>query len=336
MYHRFTGTFQRGFAHSSATLVIFSIFAESRQLESQLRTDAPRERVTHGRTMTIFELVKVALDQLYAEGTERHHSKLDDIVIKNIRNLSASYAQLANPKRTPVDYEDPATRLAYVYKYVGAHSDYVVQLLEKLARRHRAFDATDVRLSCIGGGPGSDIIGVLKYLEEHRDEKPVKKLICHLLDHEQAWSDTWTEIDKFLISHTSVQVYFQRFDIANTESWKHQKKFLQADIFTMIYFVSEVLALDKGGVVAESWRRIFEGAKSGAVFLYVDNGSADFTSFFDKHCIAAKLKCLQSGDNERWVLRFSEQASVLEEYRKKFGENPKIQSRLSYRVLRKP
>jgi hypothetical protein len=36
------------------------------------------------------------------------------------------------------------------------------------------------------------------------------------------------------------------------------------------------------------------------------------------------------------IPRFSEQASELDEYRKKFGISPKIQAQVSYRVLRKP
>jgi hypothetical protein len=125
-------------------------------------------------------------------------------------------------------------------------------------------------------------------------------------------------------------------DITDPESWKYQKTFLQADLFTMIYFVSEVLMLDRNGVVAKSWRDIFDSAKSGALFVYVDNGHKDFTSYFDKQWKAAKLTRILSGENERWTPRFSEQASELDEYRKKFGQDPKIQAWLSYRVLRKP
>jgi len=103
----------------------------------------------------------------------------------------------------------------------------------------------------------------------------------------------------------------------------------------MIYFVSEVMALDKGGIVARSWRDIFKNAKSGAWFVYIDNGHSDLTSYFDMQWQKAELKCILSGKDERWVPRFSEQASELEEYRKKFEQNPKIQSQLTYRVLRK-
>ena len=104
----------------------------------------------------------------------------------------------------------------------------------------------------------------------------------------------------------------------------------------MIYFVSEVLALDEDGVVAKWWSDIFDNANSGALFVYIDNGHKDFMSYFDEQWQDAKLKCILSREDERWIPRFSEQASELSEYRTKFEQDPKIQSHLTYRVLRKP
>lgn len=233
--------------------------------------------------MTLFQLVKIVLDHLYAEGAELYGSKLDGKITQNLEYLSESYKKLTDPARKPVDYEDPATRFAYVYKYVAAHGDYVVQVLKELAaKRGGVFDGANARVSCLGGGPGSDIIAVLKYLDEEEDTEDVKKLICYLLDQEQAWADIWTELTEYLTPNLALNVNFQQFDITDPGSWKHQRKFLQADLFTMIYFVSEVLMLDSDGAVAQSWREIFDSAKSGALFVYVDNGHKDFTSYFDK------------------------------------------------------
>ena len=52
-----------------------------------------------------------------------------------MRYLAASYASLSDKNRAPVDYKDPATRFAYVYKYVAAHGDYLVQIMLQLRDR---------------------------------------------------------------------------------------------------------------------------------------------------------------------------------------------------------
>lgn len=290
-----------------------------------------------GVSMTIFELVKIALDELYAEGKHVYGEKLDVEIKKQMDYLATSYGSLNKSNREPVDYSDPATRFAYVYKYVAAHGDYVVQVLKLLKdkRGGSIFSSENLRVTCIGGGPGSDIIAVLKYLTDFQHCEPVKKVTCYLLDKEQAWADTWTELEDSLKCEVRVNANFQPLDVTNPASWKSQQKFLQADLFTMSYFVSEVSGLDKDGTVSKFWKTLFDGAKVGALFLYDDNGHQDFNSYFDDKWKEAGLSCILSKDNTRWTPSYSEQASELGDYLQKFGQQPKLRAYLSYRVLEK-
>lgn len=126
--------------------------------------------------MTLFQLVKIALDALYKEASNEYGKKTDKEIIARFKYLTDKYNDLRNDGREPVDYKDPATRFAYVYKYVASHGDYVVRLLT-LTRESlgKVFNNETARVTCIGGGPGSDILGVLKYLADHGSKEPVKK-----------------------------------------------------------------------------------------------------------------------------------------------------------------
>jgi hypothetical protein len=221
-----------------------------------------------------------------------------------------------------VDYKDPATRFAYVYKYVAAHGDYLVQLMLHLRLRlGRNISTNEVaRVSCVGGGPGSDIIAVLKYPDETSIE-PVKKVVCYLLDREQAWA-TWTELDDALSVAVRSNANFQPLDVTNPRSWEFQQNFLRADLFTMSYVFSEVHSLDQDGVVSDFWRVLFAVAKPGALFLYIDNGHELFYDYCDELWTATGLRCVMKADNEHWTPRHSEQASDLGEYLEKFGQQP--------------
>lgn len=286
--------------------------------------------------MTIFELVKIALDELYEEGLAEHGPKLDQVIKDRMSYLSSQYKELEDQGRKRIKYKDPATRFAYTYMYVAAHGDYLVQLLDKLSSKQEgfAFKGETLRVSCLGGGPGSDVIAIIKYLMENPDEDPTK-VICYLLDGEQAWADTWTEFSSSLESSLRLTTNFQPLDVTKPLSWESQKKFLQADLFTLVYFVSEVQAFDNG-VVASFWKKLFDGAKSGAVFAYIDNGADAFNDYFDAQWSSrSDIKCLAKGNNVRWTPRFSEQATDLGPYLSKFGKSPKIQAWLSYRLLRK-
>ncbi len=286
--------------------------------------------------MTIFELVKLALDELYAEGTKEYGDKLDETIMQKMANLTTSYNQLGDNGGASIDYRDSATRFAYVFKYTASHGDYVVQMLEAARRAHKRnlFDADSVRLSCVGGGPGSDVIGVLQYLSKYSSEPP-KKMTCYLLDKQQAWADTWTEIGEKIEGSVQSSVHFQPLDVTNPTSWTVQRKFLQADLFTLSYFVSEVYRF-REGLVADFWKTLFDKAKPGALFLYVDNGADMFNQYFDSLWKDRKdIKADVSINNTTLIPQASEQASKLRTYLTKFGQSPKLKSQVSYRILRK-
>lgn len=287
--------------------------------------------------MTLFQLVKIALDELYKEAVALYGQNTDSQITAQFPYLTTSYNQLSSTARAPINYKDPATRFAYVYKYTASHGDYVVKLLEILARAlgGKIFRNDLGRVSCIGGGPGSDVIAVVKYLADAQGTETLKQLIVYLLDKEQAWGDSWTELNTKLPS-SAVQLHtaFQQMDVLNPD-WTSQRKFLEADVFTLSYFVSEVYALDAGGVVTEFWQRLFTEAKSGAIFLYDDNGSDTFNNYFDTQWQNAGLKLIAQETNTRWYPRSSEQKSELAFYTDKFNAIPKVQSTLTYRILQK-
>ncbi len=178
------------------------------------------------------------------------------------------------------------------------------------------------------------MIGAVKYLSEYPSE-PTKKLTCYLLDGEQAWADTWTEIADSIETSVSVNVNFQPLDVSEPSSWSAQKKFLQADLFTLSYFVSEVYSV-KPEVVTTFWKKLFDEAKVGALFLYVDNGSEVFNTYFDAQWNErGDIKAVVQATDTLITPRFSEQASELGDYLSKFDQQPKLKSRISYRILRK-
>jgi hypothetical protein len=287
--------------------------------------------------MTLFETVKIALDALYTQCKKRYADKTDRKIKDAISYLSKAYGQLNADGRNPINYEDPATRFAYVYKYTATHGDYLVQILEQYRNKHETnvFRSESVKVSCVGGGPGSDIVAVLKYLDEFKADEPVRKLTFFLLDKEQAWGDTWSEFDESFTGDLRMNTSFQPLDVTKPASYRNQTKFFEADLFTLSYFISEVLAFDGDGSVTGFLTTLFQNAKSGALFLYDDNGHSSFSEFFDAQWKRAGLKCLHAADRVSWTPRHSEQASELGDYLGKFGQAPKLKSELSYRLLGK-
>lgn len=287
--------------------------------------------------MTLFELVKITLDELYKRAQLQYGGQTDAEIKKRFDYLSDSYTKLAVPGRTPINYRDPATRFAYVYRYVASHGDYVVQLLSKAAGvlGGSVFPKGIARVSCLGGGPGSDLLAIVKYLADYKAQEGVTKLKVFLLDKEQAWADTWDDLEEKLDASCELRTTFQPLDVLQPD-WVSQRHFLEADVYTLSYFVSEVYALDDTGLVTAFWQRLFQEAKPGALFLYDDNGTDEFNAYFDGQCAHGKLNLLASGSNENWTPRYQERAGVLDFYKAKFSAWPKLKGYLSYRILQKP
>jgi hypothetical protein len=103
----------------------------------------------------------------------------------------------------------------------------------------------------------------------------------------------------------------------------------------MSYFASEIFTLDQDGGITDFWNELFDRAKSGALFLYIDNGSVQFNQYSRELFERPDLEQVTSVVDRTVTPRGSEQASELEFYRKKFGRYSKLKTRLTYRVFRK-
>jgi hypothetical protein len=281
---------------------------------------------------TNFQLIRLVLDELLAQVRAEHGTNAKALLDKRMTSLSASYAGL-NQARTPkIDYSDAITRCVYVYKYVASNADYIYQILVGEKKLADLFNSEKLHVTCIGGGPGSDLIGLLKFIL--RQKKSVKKITCYLCDQEQAWADSWTDISDKIESDLQLNANFQALDVTDPKSWQKQRKFLNADLFTLSFFISEVVRFD-GPKLQEFWKTLFGEAKSGAYFFFVDNGHTDFTGYFDKLHKAHSIETLASDEFEI-TPSMHEQTSDLGEYIKIFGEYPRLKQRkLAYRLLRK-
>lgn len=287
--------------------------------------------------MTLFELVKQSLDNLYTSCKYFYPKDTNEQITDRLSYLSGEYGNLSKAGGSGINYGDPATRFAYVFRYTAAHGDFVYQIL-KLLRQPQAgpiFKNENVQVACIGGGPGSDLIGTLKYLTQHSDE-PVRSLTFWQLDKEQTWQDAWSGVHAEVDAKIRFNSYYQTLDVTDEKSWNQISAFLNSDLFTFSYFISEVMKFNANGAVSAFLQTVFSRAKSGAYFLYDDNMTGGFTEFFDQECVRAGLRRLVYVEKDRWFPGSDEQRSELKDYVDMFGQNPKVQAYLSCRVYIKP
>jgi hypothetical protein len=281
---------------------------------------------------TIFQLVRKVLDELRTDVAETYGDKTDDVIKKRLNALGSAYEKLTDAARQPVDYSSPEDRFAYVYRYVGAHSDYVFQVLNRTGKhlgKHLASQQKAV-VTALGGGPGSDLVGLMRYLVD-LEESSLKTVTAYLCDREQAWADCWTEIGEEESPDFKLNVNFQPLDVTDANSWSKQKKFLSADLFLLVYFASEVASL--GSKAKQFWSELSARSKPGALMLIIDNNHDFFNNFISKDIIGDKWEILVT-ENDTLTPSIDERTTHLGEYFKLYGW-PKMKGYIKYWVVQR-
>jgi len=226
--------------------------------------------------MTLMQLIKLVLDDAYAKIHIQDEGEKDAVIKREIDNLSMEYGRLIDTRADCIDYSDPVKRFAYIYKYTVAHADYIMQSIRGIDELQALFIRKDVDVACLGGGPGSDLLGVLKYMMAAGSKS---SLTCYIFDRERAWGDSWSRVAKRLDAPFRVYPVFQQMDVTDSQTWVSYQDYLQADLFTLSYFMSEVWRIKSKA--EPFFEHCMAKAKKGSLFLFIDNNSSEFYGWFD-------------------------------------------------------
>jgi hypothetical protein len=278
--------------------------------------------------LTLAQLIKLVLDEAYQEIKGEDDAAKDRLISKRLASLSASYGNLVDETREEIDYSTPSCRFAYIYKYTVAHADYIKQLIGSSGPLSQLFKKPDIAVACLGGGPGSDLLGILKHMMQQGSKST---LTCYLFDRERAWGDSWSEVARKLEAKFHLYPIFQQLDVTDGRTWKSYTKFLRSDLFTLSYFLSEVWAFKES---AEPYfNYCFRNANHGAYFLFIDNNDSRFVDWYDSLAATNGLKQISANTCEM-AFSIDEEKLDLEPYYSKF-DWPKRKSNVCYRISQK-
>lgn len=295
--------------------------------------------------MKLFQLVKMLLDDIYHQIPLSCEEEKDAAIRYELQVLRGQYPGLTNG--ATIDYSDPITRFAYSYRYVAAHAYTIYSLIRDTSDLSNLFDANKLCVCCLGGGPGSDLLGILKFMKM---KNMSAKLMCRVYDRQEEWRETLGSVCNLLTSF-DISPTFRALDITHGEAFTKYPELLHNDLFTMSFFVSEVHS--KQEQAEAFFKYLFRNAKPSSLFLFVDNSSGYASSWFDKLVKAhnrlgeyAYLKSIKKPeDGYTFCMDTNEQMKDLEPYFSKFrgpglskhedSGLPKSNSPVDFRIYRK-
>ena len=216
---------------------------------------------------------------LYGISREEAFARVECFIEENSRRW-----RLPEPA---IDYHDPFCRMAYLYMNVAVHA----ALFEDALCKHAAAGAVvgtlaasgeELRVCALGGGPGSELLGLVRFIETmHLGGRPAC-LDFLLIDRVPEWDESWHAlkqgIDRQLRTSygqdratwpVSISRSFLPLDVTAPPDFRNfATRFNGVHLFILCYLASEVKGrmADLRNVLAMLVNR----APSGALILVID------------------------------------------------------------------
>src|SRR5262245_57541363 len=112
---------------------------------------------------------------------------------------------------------------------------------------------------------GSDVLGFVKFLLS-QEKKP--QMTYFILDRETAWADTWADLDAIVSAEMKTSRIYCSIDVTDPKSYEKFTRPFKSDIFTMLYFLSEVYKYKMDA--ARFLERCFSRMKPNALLVVLD------------------------------------------------------------------
>ena len=217
--------------------------------------------------------------ETYGISKEEAFKKIQSFIEEN----SARW-RLVDPK---INYEDPFCRMAYLYMNVAVHAALVETALSSYPHirtliRTKADTGSDLHICALGGGPGSELIGVVRNIESLRLKEKTVHLDFALIDRIKEWDESWhalkTGVDRQLRENyggnrnhwpISISRSFLPLDVTVPSDLENfATRFKSTDIFLVCYLVSEL----KGSKAKLEYviNALLSKASPGTLILFID------------------------------------------------------------------
>jgi Putative SAM-dependent methyltransferase len=228
------------------------------------------------------QIVKAVLDEVvefYATDLGLSVGEILAQIRAHIDNTAKEHRQ----DEPEIEYGDPLCRLGYLYRHATANATLFRRVLrdsDSLKAKVRAAKRKTLSICSVGGGPGTELLGLAKYFLEWPIDLP-RKIKFTVLDNVAQWSETWGRLAEAVDAKLqealegsdeespTIADHFIEFDALDKNSYKNfQYQFVKTDIVIFNYLFSENKAR-----LSDAKRAITHLAKiapAGCVFVVID------------------------------------------------------------------
>lgn len=278
------------------------------------------------------------LNSLDGEGEERYGDAWSGLVGERLEQLRSDYNILTDPGRTVIDYADLATQSAYVYAYGIGRAFFTDELL----RKHRAklgepiFRDDVAKVTSLGGGPGSELAGLVAYLLDEANGETVESINYWVFDKDSEWEHPCQALVDDLSEHLPIKLVYDKLDLANQKDC--QAISLEGDdLLVLSFVVSELCALEDQKQILEGLRHLYGTLNTHSFIFYNDSDAYDFYKFFNdsKTFVKGFGKASQMSEIQAEITFEAELGPTYRRYSSSYDWTPHRTSKALSKLLRR-
>jgi Putative SAM-dependent methyltransferase len=219
-----------------------------------------------------FQRLRPAISHYEELARAKHGAKFVESSKANFSEMQSKYySKTDNP-----DYAGDTRKFCYLFKYAVAHGYYIYSALKMLRPKIRPaiFSRSPTRIACIGGGPGTEIIGLCRYLRETEGGNIKNRIQITVFDREPTWQESCERVLNCIAPDLEIDLRFQLFDATNPNSY-NSLDFSGFHLVTANFFASEIRKAKVVGSTRAFWAYLFQSMGAGKIFLIVDFADTD-------------------------------------------------------------
>jgi hypothetical protein len=176
------------------------------------------------------------------------------------------YSAVDNP-----DYGSIVKQFCYLYKYSVPHGYYIYVALKNLRPKIKPsiFSRSPTRIACVGGGPGTEIIGLSRYFREIEAENIGNRVEVTIFDKEPSWESACRQVLNCVAPGIEIKLTFVQFDATDPATYQNLN-FSGFHLVMANFFASEIRKAKIVGASKAFWQHMFGSMGAGKIFLAVD------------------------------------------------------------------
>lgn len=289
------------------------------------------------------EIVNLEVDQI-ANQMGASRKEVVDGVLAHALNISRQHYENHEPD---IPYIDSLCRIAYLYHEVPVNA-FVIETIfsqDPNLRRHLETlrrNNNQLRLCTLGGGPGTDVLGLAKYIEKNPFASRIvlnPLLTDRVGDWQANWSVLFNQNQKRLETKYGQQSpqsplvvepgKFHAVDVEDLASVTGAPEIFDQDIYIVSYLLSHVFQdFDQPSPFSTE---LVQKAKVGTKFIFVDRNESRWLTAATKLATGAGLSATEAIEAESGSVSSDEDLTHLEQIYDELGA--RMTPRLRWKVF---